>query len=224
MLRLTVVATLLALANTSNAQAPAPTPAPAPAPAAAPAPAPVSPAKKELVTRVLQLLQPAIEGVARQLVEQPAMQLQQGAAAALQRVAADRREAMARDLEADLRKYAEETVPFARDRAVRIAPTTIGPLLESRFSEDELRQIVGLLESPVNKKFQQTFPEMQRALAEKLVSETRSEIEPRVRALDQTMSKRLGIAPPPEGGGNAGGAPAPAPARAPARPASGARR
>jgi hypothetical protein len=93
----------------------------------------VSPAKKELVTRVLQLLQPAIEGVARQLVEQPAMQLQQGAAAALQRVAADRREAMARDLEADLRKYAEETVPFARDRAVRIAPTTIGPLLESAF-------------------------------------------------------------------------------------------
>jgi hypothetical protein len=176
-----------------------------------------------LVTRILQLLQPAVEGVARQLVEQPAMQLQQGAAAALQRVPTERREALARDLEADLRKYAEETVPFARERAVRVAPTTIGPLLEARFSEDELRQIVGLLESPVNKKFQQSLPEMQRALAEKLVSETRSEIEPRVRALDQTMSKRLGLGPA-EGGANGTAAPAPAPARPPARAGSAARR
>jgi hypothetical protein len=212
MLRTTVLAALLTAAAAAHAQAPA-TPS-APAAQAAPA-APTSPAKKELVAKILQLLQPAIEGVARQLAEQPAMQLQQGAAAALQRVPTERREALARDLEADLRKYAEETVPFARERAVKLAPTTIGPLLEERFSEDELRQVVALLESPVNKKFQQTFPEMQRALGEKLVAETSSVIEPRVRALDQTMAKRLGIGP---AAGAASGA------AAPARPASGARR
>jgi uncharacterized protein len=209
MLRTIVLAALLAVAAAAQAQTPA-----APAAPAAPS-APSSPAKKELVTKILQLLQPAIEGVARQLVEQPALQLQQGAAAALQRVPAERREALARDLEADLRKYAEEIVPMARERAVRLAPTTIGPLLEERFTEDELRQVVALLESPVNRKFQQTFPEMQRALGEKLVADTRSVIEPRVRALDQTMAKRLGIAPP---AGAASGAPAAA------RPASGARR
>lgn len=212
MFRTIVLAALLAAAAAAHAQAPA-TPA-APAAQAAPA-TPSSPAKKELVSKILQLLQPAIEGVARQLAEQPAMQLQQGAAAALQRVPTERREALARDLEADLRKYAEETVPFARERAVKLAPTTIGPLLEERFSEDELRQVVALLESPVNKKFQQSFPEMQRALGEKLVAETRSVIEPRVRALDQTMAKRLGIGPP---AGAASGA------AAPARPASGARK
>jgi uncharacterized protein len=210
MLRTIVFAAVLAAAAAAQAQAPATAPA---APSAAAAPS--SPAKKELVTKVLQLLQPAIEGVARQLVEQPAMQLQQGAAAALQRVPAERREALARDLEADLRKYAEETVPMARERAVRLAPTTIGALLEERFTEDELRQVVTLLESPVNRKFQQTFPEMQRALGEKLVADTRSVIEPRVRTLDQTMAKRLGIGPP---AGAASGAPAAA------RPASGARK
>ena len=204
MFRTIVCAAALAAGAVAQAQTPA-------APAAAAAPA--SPAKKELVTRIVQLLQPAVEGVARQLAQQPAMQLQQGAAAALQRVPVERREALARDLEADLRKYAEETVPFARERALRLAPTTIGPLLEERFTEDELRQIVGLLESPVNRKFQQTFPDMQRALAEKLVAETRAEIEPRVRALDQTMSKRLGLIPP---GGAA--------SAAPAGPASGSRR
>lgn len=217
MLRRFTAAVLLATVATVHAQAPSPAPGPG-APAPAPPSAPASPAKKELVARVLQLLQPAIEGVAKQLAEQPAMQLQQGAAAALQRMPTERREALARDLEADLRKYVEEVVPMARERAVRLAPSTIGPLIEERFSEDELRQIVALLESPVNRKFQQTFPEMQRALAEKLVAETRSEIEPRVRALDQTMAKRLGLGPA------TGPASGPAPAARPAPAASGPRR
>ena len=211
MYRSLAVATLVAAAAAAHAQAPAPAAPPATS-------APASPAKKALVTRVLQLLQPAVEAVAQQLATQPAMQLQQAAAGALQRVPAERREALARDLEADLRKYAEETVPAARERAVRLAPTTVGPLLEERFTEEELRQIVALLESPVNRKFQQTFPEMQRALGEKLVAEMRGEIEPRVRALDQTMSRRLGLGP-------AASAPAgAAPAARPAAPASGARR
>ena len=48
----------------------------------------------------------------------------------------------------------------------------------------------------MNRKFQQAFPEMQRALGEKLVAETRSEIEPKVRALDQTVTRRLGLGAP----------------------------
>lgn len=215
MLRTMMAAATLTAALTVQAQTPAP--APSPAPATTPATTPASAAKKELVARVLQLLQPAVEGVGRQLAEQPAMQLQQGAAAALRRLPAERREALARDLEADLRKYAEDVVPMARERAVRLAPTTLGPLLEERFSEDELRQVIGLLESPVNRKFQQTFPEMQRALAEKLVAETRAEIEPKVRALDQTMSRRLGLGP-------AAGAASGTAARPTAPAASGARR
>lgn len=205
MFRTIIVVATLAAAVAAQAQT-APT---------APATPPASAAKKELVGRVLQLLQPAIEGIGRQLAEQPAMQLQQGAAAALRQVPAERREALARDLEADLRRYAEDVVPMARERAVRLAPTSIGPLLEERFTEDELRQVVALLESPVNRKFQQTFPDLQRALGERVVAETRAEIEPKVRALDQTMARRLGLGP---AAGAASGTPAARPA------ASGARR
>ena len=162
---------------------------------AAPTQAQTPPAngKKELVARVLLLQQPGIEAMARGLAEQPAMQIMQQAGQALQRMPAERREAVARDIEADLRKYAEEAVPIVSARAVKLAPGTIGPLLEERFSEDELRQVIAMLESPVIRKFQGMAGDMQKALTEKLVGETKPDIEPKVRAMQQTVAKRLGL-------------------------------
>ena len=61
-----------------------------------------SPAKKELVAKVLKLQQPALEVMARQMAEQPAVQLMQQAGPALQRLPEDRREAVARDIDADV--------------------------------------------------------------------------------------------------------------------------
>lgn len=170
--------------------------------------APSSAAKKELVARMLQLQQPAIEAMARSLAEQPALQMMQQAGAALQRLPAERREAVARDIEADMRKYAEEATPLVRDRAVKLAPSTIGALLEERFSEDELKQILALLESPLNRKFQAAGPDMQRALGEKLVAETRGDIEPKVRALERTVKARLDGPPAAANGPKAPAAPA----------------
>lgn len=151
--------------------------------------------KKELVAKVLQLQQPGIEQMARTMAEQPAMQMMQQVGPALQRMPAERREALARDIEADARKYAEEVVPLVRERAVKLAPSTIGALLEERFTEDELKQIIAVLESPVNRKFQSMAGDMQRAIGEKLVAETRPLVEPRLRKLEQTVGQRLGLSP-----------------------------
>ena len=190
------LATVMAMAMTlacavtlANAQAPAPAPAPAIVLA------PASPAKKELAARLLSLMRPAVETLGQQLAQQPAMQIQQRAGMALQGLTPERREVLGREIEADLRKYVDETGPLVRDRAVKLAPTTMGPLLEERFSEDELTQIIAMLESPLNRRFQQTFPEMQRALAERLVSEMRVDIESRARVLEQTVARRLGTTP-----------------------------
>lgn len=147
--------------------------------------------KKELVTKVLQLQMPGIEAMARQMAEQPAMQVMQQAGPALQRLPAERREAVAKDVEADLRKYAEEAVPIVRGSATKAATSTIGPMLEERFTEDELRQIVAMLESPTIRKFQGMAGDMQKALMEKVVAETRAEIEPKARAMTASVSKRL---------------------------------
>lgn len=181
--------TLVLAASGAHAQT-----ATAPASAAAAKPAlPTSPAKKALVAKLLQLQQPGIEAMARQLAEQPAMQMMQQSRAALQRLPAERREAVAKEIQADARKYADEATPIVRDRAVKLAPTTIGTMLEERLTEDELKQIIAILESPANRKFQALAGDMQRALGEKLVADTGPLIEPKVRALEQSLRTRLEI-------------------------------
>lgn len=187
---LKTVALALALsAGTSFAQGTPRTAAPASAPA------PVSPAKKALVQKLLKLQEPAIENLARQLAEQPAATLMQQAGQAVQSMPADKREAVARDIQADVKKYVDEAVPIVRDKAMKLTPTVLAPMLEQNFSEDELKTIITWVESPVSKKFAQFAPQLQQALAEKLVTETRDAIEPKARALQASMAQRLGAKP-----------------------------
>ncbi len=161
------------------------------------APAASSPAKKELVQKVLKLQQQSLDGLAAQMTEQPAMQLAQQAQMALQaRVAADKREAVGRELQADLKKYMDETLPIVRERTNKVAPGVMGAMLEERFTEDELKQVVAWLESPVARKYQQMAPDLQRSLMQKLGPEVGPLIEPKARALQQAMGQHLGLQQP----------------------------
>ena len=178
-----------------------------------------SPAKKELVARILKVQEPGIEATARGLVEQPAFELMGNAANALPaRVAKDRQDAVAKEIQADVQKYVDDAFPFVRDRAMKLAPSTIGALLEEKFTEDELKQIVSIMESPVYGKFQRMGNEMQKALVDKVVADTRGTIEPKVRTLEETVAKRLGVtSAAPAAAGAAPRAPAKAPAKTPAK-------
>jgi hypothetical protein len=172
-------------------------------------------AKRDLVARILKVQQPAIEALGRSLAEQPAADLTERAGLALsERVAAERREAVATEIRGDVKRYLDDAVPLVQGRAVKLAPTTIGTLLEEKFSEEELRQVATILESPAYGKFQQLSGQMQTTLTEKLLAETRAAVEPKVLALEQSIAKRLGITAPARGTGPA------APAKPPARPAS----
>lgn len=154
-------------------------------------------AKKELVAKVLLLQQPAIEMAARALAERPAMLMVQQAGAALQsKVAADKREAVGKEIQADVKKYLDEAVPLVRDRAIKLGPSTIGVMLEEKFSEEELKQLIAIIEAPVNRKFLQMSGDMQKSLVDKLVAETQGAVEPKVKAMEQSVAKRLGLPAP----------------------------
>jgi hypothetical protein len=158
-----------------------------------------SPAKKELVAKVIALQQPAIDAMAQSIGQQSITRLLLAANNAMQsRVPADKREAVAKSIDAEARKYLAEVVPLLREHATKLAPAALGPILEEKFSEDELRQIAAWLESPVNKKYQQVAPELQTSLGQKIVADTRSSVEPKLKALDQRVAGLLGV-PPPKG-------------------------
>ena len=93
-------------------------------------------AKKELIDKVLKLHQPAITAVATQLVERPAAIMMQQINPAIQfRVPSEKREALVKDIQGDVKKYADETAPLLRERALKLAPSTIGVVLDEKFSE-----------------------------------------------------------------------------------------
>jgi len=172
-------ATLLVAASVSHAQA---------TPAAA-----ASPAKKELIAKLLQVQQPGIENLSRAVLQGPLGNLMQGASAALQQLPPEKREAAAKSIEAEVKKFAEENAPMLRDRAIKLAPSTVGAMLEERFNEEELKQLLAWLESPVNKKFSQMGGEMQKALTEKLMADTGNTLDTRFKVLQQSVAKQLGI-------------------------------
>lgn len=165
--------------------------------------------KAALVKQFLDLQRPAIESMARTLVQQSTGPIAENGTQYLRtQVPADKREAAAKAADAEISKYVDATYPLVRDKAVQDAPGALGPLLEQNFSEDELRQLVAWISSPVAKKYQELNPKLQAALAEKVVADTRGTVEPRLRTLSDSVAKALGApANPPAG-------------QAPAKPAS----
>ncbi len=204
MKRLMMIAALCAAAPLAQAQAPAQTQA-----------------KKDLVAKVLLLQQPMIENISRSIVERPAAQLMQAAGQALQtQVPADKREAVGKSVEADVKKYVDEATPLLRERAIKLAPSTFGVALEEKFTEPELKQLVAWLESPVNKKFQQLGPEIQTNFVQKLATEAGPLLDPKLQALQAklrtTFETATGAAPA-GGAAASNAAPRPATSASPAK-------
>jgi len=181
-LKLLAAATTLACASAAMAQGPA-------APAS-------SAAKKELVAKVLQHQQQGVEIMARNMLQAPVGQLMQGAGAMLQQMPADKREAAAKAIEADVKKFVEENGPFLRDKAQKLAPSTVGTILEEKFTEDELKQILAWLDSPISKKFGQLGGEMQKALGDKVLAENGATLDARFKVLQQNVAKHPGVPMP----------------------------
>jgi hypothetical protein len=161
--------------------------------ASAPA-APSSPAKKALVQRILTLQQSEIEALARNVVERPAAQMMQEAGLAIQQqIPPERREATGRAIEAEVKKYVDEAYPPVRDRAVKLAPSTIGAVLEAKMSEDELRTLLAWLDSPTNKKYQQIAVDMRTSFFQKLLADMPALLDPKLQALNGRIRVILGL-------------------------------
>jgi hypothetical protein len=148
--------------------------------------------KKELAAKLLQLQQTGIENVGRTLAAQVSQRALQASAQAMPRVPADKREAVAKDVQADIKKFHDEIEPLLRERAVKLS-ATLQPTIEERFNEDELKQVIAWLESPVSKKFAQLDRELGNTLAEKVVADTRPTVEPKLKTLEASLAKKLGV-------------------------------
>lgn len=148
--------------------------------------------KKDLVAQVLQLQQGALEALSRSLLEQTVVPTMQQVGVVLQqRVPADQREALAKEIQGDFRKFIDESLPILRDQIGKVAPLTIGTLLEERMTDEELRQLITALKSPALRKYQSLQGEMQRGFSEKMVAEARTLVQPKAQAMNLAVQQRL---------------------------------
>lgn len=154
------------------------------------APAVVSPAKQEIVRHVLQLWH--VENIGLSMLEKPAANAMAQARVTLQgRAPADRQDDAMRDITIEVKKFLDDATPVVKTSMQTLIPVTLAPLLAERFTEEELRQLVEILESPVKRKFESMAPEMQKILGEKIASDTRVVIDPKIKELTQRVGIRL---------------------------------
>lgn len=168
------------------------------------------PAKKELIARILKLQQPAIEQMTMGLLSTPVNQLGQRAMIAMRNVPEDKREATGKAVEASLRKFMEDNGPGLVEKGNRLAPSTMGVALDEKFTEDELRQLVTWLESPVNRKFAEVAPQLQQSFTTKLIEDNGKQLDDKFNTLQQTVAKQLGVEPQSGASAPKSGAKAPA--------------
>lgn len=172
-----------------------------------------SPAKKALIDRIVALQQQGMaDGLASNIIQGPLSQLTQAGRAALQQVPPEKREATAKAMDAELKKFIEENVPYLKDKISKAVPTTSSALLDERFSEDELKQVLAWAESPVSQKFGLVTVELQKAVAQKVMTEAGPTLDGRFKTLNANVAKALGLPTQPPASAPKAAAPAPAPA------------
>jgi hypothetical protein len=161
------------------------------APAApAAAAAHISPGRQKLIDQVLELWH--IEDTAIRMVQRPAAGAMEQASIALQgRVTQAKREATLKDISTDVQKYIDEATPIARNTALRLKEPVLAPLLAQNFSDDELRQLIVLLQSPVKKKFEQLLPEFDKTFGERVAAESHTQIDPKLKTLTEAVGTKL---------------------------------
>ncbi|MFS2026317.1 DUF2059 domain-containing protein [Massilia sp. CT11-137] len=150
----------------------------------------VPPAKQALVQRVLDKM--GLESVGLQMLQAPvADMLRQSRVVVQSRVPADKQDATMKDITAEATKFVEQESPGLRTSTRAIVQSSVAPLLAQKFSEDELKQLAGILESPVLAKFESVVPEMKKAVGENVAKANAAQIQPKMTALQNRVGLKL---------------------------------
>ena len=183
------VITMVGVSGATYAQTATPVSASAPATSTSTA-APISPEKEKLIQRILQLWH--VENVGMIMLQQPVAESIRQSNSLLQgRVSAEHQEAIMKDINQDAQKFMEDVAPAVHASAMKLIPTTVTPMLAEKFTEEELRQIVAILESKVKSKFEAMVPEMEQALGVKIAADTGPTINPKLVELAKQVGLRM---------------------------------
>lgn len=166
--------------------------APASAPAAAAKPAaPIDAEKQKQIDRVLAVVHPEV-GVLQAVQQQGSRALQQsGAMLQNSPLPQDRKEQAFKDIQGDVKKYEDTTMPVAIASAKKYTAPLSAPILAANFSTDELRQLAAMLESPLREKFEKVMPQLTDAVGQKVSTEIGPTVKKNTQEMGTSIEGRL---------------------------------
>ena len=180
--------TMIGALSTTYAQTTAP--AKAQTTAGTAAPGVISPEKQKLINRILELW--PVENVGLIMLTKPLEESLRQSKSLLQgRVSAETQEATMKEINQDVANFLKDVQPVVLASAKKLIPTTVTPIFAEKFTEEELRQIIAFLESPVKSKFEAVTPEIQAALGQKIAADNGATINPKMTELTKQIGIRM---------------------------------
>lgn len=161
--------------------------------------------KIEWATKVVALQQgPELDRLVQQLSGSAAQELIAKWGPKLEtNVPKARQQKASEDLNAELKKYADDTSSLISKQVSKVSADALVPAYAERFTLDELKQIAAFFESPAIKKYQSTAPELGNIFVQKLVEASRPDVMARSKQFDDAATKIVGNAPASSGTGKA---------------------
>lgn len=157
---------------------------------AADAPAAIPAAKQQLIQRLLELW--PVEAVGLIMLEGPLEEILRQARSFLQaRSTPEDREAALKDINGYIKEFTDQYSPLVLKKGKELTAVTVVPIIAEKMTEDELRQMISILESPVKKKFEGMMPELKKSLGQKLTAEEGPKITPKMEELRTRIANRL---------------------------------
>jgi len=150
----------------------------------------VTKTKQQLIQRLLELWH--VEAVGVTMLRAPVEDAIRQANAVMQaRATPEKKLEAMKDIEGYSKELLEKLLPNVLEKAKKLTQTTIVPILSEKLTEEELRQLITILESPVKAKFEALVPELQAALGNKLGEEQGKEIKPQMEEYQLRVGKRV---------------------------------
>ena len=153
--------------------------------------------KLEWATKAVALQQgPELERLVSQLAESSSQDKVQSWGVKLRSdVPKDKVELTAQSLNAELKKYNDDVTKIISGKVNKASAESLIPVYMSRFSLDELKQLVAFFESSAVKKYQAAAPELGNIFVNQLIMETRADVNARAKQFDDAAAKIVGAAP-----------------------------
>jgi hypothetical protein len=133
-----------------------------------------------------------MENVGMGMLQKPVVEaLRQAQIVIDNRVPADKQKAAIAGITADASQFLEEEAPMVKASTKNVVDNSVVPLLAQRFTEDELKQLIAILESPVKAKFEAMAPEIEKTLGEGVAKANQAQINPKLTELQNKIGLRL---------------------------------